>query len=870
MSIVEKFNALNRKTVTRKELQQFITEGKIQEQPALIDRVQAVLAAYPDAKEFRLLISKPSVEVVPESLISCLDCEDDKDDIITGLGKAVSPNEIYQMMTDKMIQLIKQANSNDWKKPWEAQFYGNGYTLPFNFVTKKMYRGINRILLTGFRPLENPFFLTFKQVEELKGKIKKGTKGHEVVYFTKLYLYQDAAKKIDLSSYDREKFIALLKSKNLPTDNVEQFVLPILKYYKVFNGKDIEGIDFNLENFKHGFIDKPLPAMDEHRMPIAEAIIKKYPDPAPSLKLGGNTASYNSGSDILRMPYIQDFETVQGYYTTYFHELSHSTGHKNRLSRKLGNKFGSKDYAFEELIAEFGATFLSAESGIIFHTAKNSAAYLKGWNSALTFLQEDNRFLMRAATQAQAIADYILQYDSKGDPKYFLDIRKKDTPKKTKSKAKKKPVEKESVIEKKKDIDAHKKHLEAVNPISFSRKPKSASVTTAINEVLASGKYKVKPMQANVLYTVLKDVDDITAEDIEIKPSKFQKAIIQGIPDYMLWYYDIDDNSNYYVITLSDRGVEFVNAIRGRVESLKNQKYNYSMFDGLKGAETQQNEPEQNQITEVRKDPVQSEQEFKENTLTAVTTTRKKNPLVMGINESSNAAPADFFIINGETGKFFQRVERKPVGSVVITLDGEQGAGKTTALYKFMNDFATPGNSCLFISGEEHPLSSLATDKRDKYLSAAAQQNIDTVAEVENTAQLYELIADYDIIFIDSWQKLLRMVGPLKLDEDLRKKFNGKVFVIIFQQTTTGRTKGGAEVVFDGDIITKMVKESSFADNYAYFDKNRYTLVPLETIAYNIATGTVYNPEQGNNTDIPIQENEPQKEKVQLKFDVLC
>ena len=175
-------------------------------------------------------------------------------------------------------------------------------------------------------------------------------------------------------------------------------------------------------------------------------------------------------------------------------------------------------------------------------------------------------------------------------------------------------------------------------------------------------------------------------------------------------------------------------------------------------------------------------------------------------------------------------------------MDGQQGAGKTTTLYKFMDSFAVTGNKCLFLSLEEHPASSLAKDKVSKYLSTQAQENIDTVGEVESITELYEFVKDYEIIFIDSWQKLQRMVGAIRLDEDLRKKFNGKVFVVIFQQTTTGRTKGGAEVVFDGDIIIKMVKESSFAENYAYFDKNRYTLIAIEDIRYNIASGTCYNP----------------------------
>lgn len=219
------------------------------------------------------------------------------------------------------------------------------------------------------------------------------------------------------------------------------------------------------------------------------------------------------------------------------------------------------------------------------------------------------------------------------------------------------------------------------------------------------------------------------------------------------------------------------------------------------------------------------------------------NPKVQKIGASSNVK-SSYFNVAGEVGKFLQGVERKPVHSVVITLDGQQGAGKTTTLYKFMEAFAVTGNKCLFISGEEHPDSDLAKGKVKDYLTETAKKNIDTIGEIETADELYKLINPYDIIFVDSWQKLQRMVGNIRLDEDLRKKFDGKVFVIIFQQTTTGRTKGGAEVVFDGDIITKMVKGSRFTDNYAYFDKNRYTKVHIETLRYNIASGKLYNPEQ--------------------------
>src|SRR5690606_10983211 len=594
-------------------------------------------------------------------------------------------------------------------------------------------------------------FLTFNQVESLGGKIKKGAKGLPVVYFTELYKYYDSKSKVDIASYNLKKFIALL---NENRDKIPLFTaghtaeeiaknhkLPILKYYKVFNGHDVEGIDFDLKNFKHGFIEKPIPAADEYKMDIPEAIIKNYASPQPGHAFGGNKAFYSPSQDTITMPHIYDFKTVQDYYSTFFLELAHSTGHGNRLSRDFSGKFGSKNYAFEELVAEFSAIFLSAEAGIIWQTDKNPAAYLKSWNNKLTYLQDDNRFLMRAATKAQAAADYILQYNKSGEPKYFDDLKKIAQEKQAKEKKEK-----------------------ALKPKPVTTRKRKPSKTEQLNLFGLNGNKKP---------SVLNGLVPAEPQQLITVPEVIQPSVVQP--------------------------------------STKNQR-------------------------------------------------------VLNIGAAANEVPAEFYTVAGEVGKFLQAVERKPEHSVVITMDGEQGAGKTTTLYKFMNAFATPGNRCLFISGEEHPASSLAKEKVDKYLTPAAQSNIDTVADVKDKQDLYSLVKDYEVIFIDSWQKLVRMVGTIHLDEDLRKKFNGKVFVIIFQQTTTGRTKGGAEVVFDGDIIIKMVKEPRFADNYAYFDKNRYTKVPIETIRYNIAAGTIYNPIEPE----PEGEAEPVATDIEkLNFEVI-
>lgn len=746
MEIVDKFNGLNGVVVTRADLQKRISEARRHEQHHIVKKLQNVLDSYPEKESFKLEIVNPAVEIIPDSLLHCLECEQASDEE-NGLAKAVSPNEVYQMITDKMISMIKDAKAKDWKKGWDgkSKSKGSGYTIPFNFVSKKRYRGVNIFLLTNFSFLENPFFLTFKQVEELGGSVKKGAKGHPVVYFTQLFRVSDSAKDLDFGTYDKGK------AKDFAAENSISEIdeIPILKYYNVFNGADITGIDFDLKNFTTGLIVDEAGAEHENKLPVAEAIITNFPKPQLPLRFGGDGAYYNPAKDFIQMPTFESFNTVQDYYATLFHEFSHSTGHKKRLDRDMSGRNGNKKYAFEELIAEFGATFLSAEAGIIWHSNANHASYLKSWNSALTIIENDNRFIMKAATQAQKIADYILQFNKSGEPLYFKDLKAEA------SKIEKLLREKTAKQAKKK---AEVKKKTTVRP--------GIQITSPVNA-------------------------EITVPD---QPKKKKD------PNQLALFGAKKESLNAFITEEQLREVAQKNKM-----------------------------PEQ---LPVLQSPLQKEPK-----------PVCKNPRIMKIGSDSDEA-SEFYTVAGEVGKFLQQVEKKPFESVVITMDGMQGAGKTTTLYHFMDAFATPGNKCLFISGEEHPQSHLATSKAKNLLTEASRQNIDIVGDVKDVDDLYSLVKDYDICFIDSWQKLLRMVGTIRLDEDLRKKFNGKVFVIIFQQTTEGRTKGGAEVVFDGDIIIKMVKGVKFEENYAYFDKHRYTLVPIETIRYNIAGKKIYNPEE--------------------------
>jgi antirestriction protein ArdC len=99
------------------------------------------------------------------------------------------------------------------------------------------------------------------------------------------------------------------------------------------------------------------------------------------------------------------FTTAEEYYSVYFHELAHSTGHESRLDRKLTEERTKEKYGQEELVAEFAAAFLCHECGIERATIDNSAAYLDGWKKAI---KGDVKMLVMAASQAQKAVDCIL------------------------------------------------------------------------------------------------------------------------------------------------------------------------------------------------------------------------------------------------------------------------------------------------------------------------------------------------------------------------------------------------------------------------------------------------------------------------------
>ena len=347
------------------------------------------------------------------------------DDETQGLGKPVPAADIYKMVTDKIIGMLKSASPTDYHRAWKDDVF----FIPINYASKKPYRGINRLLLQeriGFAgAFRNPYFLTFKQIKKHKGTLKKGAKGYEVIYYSIRYVVpadKNSGRKA-YSSTNAQKVLDFLDKYKLSEDIVGR--IPMIRYYNVYNGADIENIDFKLEELQIG---RAVPdSATENR--AAQLIVENYPNP-PVIKHEGNQAYYNPASDYIKLPKQEQFDTVNDYYRTLFHELTHSTGHNKRLNRGIHLMLEKDDYAKEELVAEFGAVFLSAWAGIMWYNNKNHAAYLKGWNSAIKEAQNDNKFLMRAASLAQQATDYILALDKDGNPAFLKKLQPKKAPKK--------------------------------------------------------------------------------------------------------------------------------------------------------------------------------------------------------------------------------------------------------------------------------------------------------------------------------------------------------------------------------------------------------------------------------------------------------
>ena len=286
---------------------------------------------------------------------------------------------IYDQITNQIINQMEQGII-PWQKPWtNGTFRGC-----ISHTSGRAYSMLNQMLL-GCKGGE---YMTYAQIQAEGGRVKAGEKSQMVVFWK----WPEKTEEVTRIDEDGHEYVDECTKR-----------IPYLQSYAVFHIDQTEGIKPKWNGEAKKFEHEPIEE--------AEQVITNYVT-REGLKLvvfNSNRAYYQPSNDLVSVPEMAQYKVREEYYSTLFHELTHSTGHAKRLNREgiAGvHFFGDEGYSKEELVAEMGAAFICNLLGIDCEKAfENSVAYIQGWLSAL---RNDKKLIVAAAAKAEAAAEYIL------------------------------------------------------------------------------------------------------------------------------------------------------------------------------------------------------------------------------------------------------------------------------------------------------------------------------------------------------------------------------------------------------------------------------------------------------------------------------
>ena len=298
--------------------------------------------------------------------------------------------ELHKAVADQVIAAMENSGS-DWLKPWAVP----ANQQPTSMSTGKAYRGVNWLILGMERAIHgygSNQWATYKQWFKMGGGVEewttvRGKKRRKVITPSKYNVKAG------------ETGTQIVYFENLPIEDKETGetrVIPFMRTYYVFNADQVSGyVDTSGNDLPDAPVYSDPKALVETVDQFANAtgITIKNADKA--------SAFYSPHTDFVNMPEASQFVSAESYAATLLHELTHATGHKSRLNRNLKNKFGTKDYAFEELIAELGSAMLCGSLSICPEPREDHAKYLNGWMERLS---ETPQLIFKAAAAANKAA----------------------------------------------------------------------------------------------------------------------------------------------------------------------------------------------------------------------------------------------------------------------------------------------------------------------------------------------------------------------------------------------------------------------------------------------------------------------------------
>ena len=288
---------------------------------------------------------------------------------------------LAEEMAQRLIEKLKEGVI-PWQKTWDSTGL---YPIPYNPITKKMYRGGN-LLQLFMQDYDDTRWLTYKQAQSIGAQVRKGERSTAIIYWK----FDEMQTKLD------DKGNPILDDNGHEVKERVELERPRPFISHVFNAEQIDGMP-PLSSTEKLHEWEPLEKAEEILTASGAKIEHKQQ----------GRAYYSLSEDKIVLPVKTQFHSPEGYYATALHELSHWTGHETRLNRDMGHPFGSVDYAKEELRAELASAVICTEIGVPNLKLDNTAAYLKSWIEAL---QNDPKEILRAASSAEKIREYVMNF----------------------------------------------------------------------------------------------------------------------------------------------------------------------------------------------------------------------------------------------------------------------------------------------------------------------------------------------------------------------------------------------------------------------------------------------------------------------------
>jgi antirestriction protein ArdC len=280
---------------------------------------------------------------------------------------AKQAQDIAQQVTNEVIQAIENGTEcGKWIRPWAVTA-----SMPVNAVTGKAYNGTNALMLLIRHG--GGEFAGYGQWQTIGAQVTKGSKAIGI-------------------------YLPMIRASKELQANGKPKMIPIgFKAGNVFAAHQVEGYE------------APVAAVNDNFCVHAQADtqIAYMVSQGCTVNHGGDQAMFVPSTDNVHMPNQSQFPIESDYYATMLHELVHWTGGKARLNRGEAQrtKYESNAYAFEELVAELGATFLCGELGVELGDRNDHIKYISGW---LSIMKGDKNAIMAAASQASKAVDVIM------------------------------------------------------------------------------------------------------------------------------------------------------------------------------------------------------------------------------------------------------------------------------------------------------------------------------------------------------------------------------------------------------------------------------------------------------------------------------